>query len=115
LDIGHWILDIEGVPRLISVLAMIAVLGFLTRFALKSNSLELVHVVVVNAVAQKAPDDYPRHRVYQAFSDCLEQVEERQDQDQYLQHLQTLSHSLEKVQYLESVEVDSLLEDLLCD
>jgi hypothetical protein len=108
-------LDIEGVRRLVFVVIVFAVLGFLTRLGLKPYSLELVHIVVVNAVAQKAPDDYPKSEVYETFSVCLEQVEKKQNRDHYMQQLLTLSHRLEKVQYLEREDVDALLGDLECN
>ncbi len=100
--------------RLFFVFFIILVLGILTRFRLKSYSLELVHIVVVNAVVQKAPNNYPKSKVYEAFSACLEQVRKKENQDYYMQQLLTLSHRLEKVQYLEEEEVDDLLENLDC-
>ena len=117
LNTKYWILkeEIEGVRRLVYLLTVVAVLGFLTRLSLKSYSLELVHIVVENAVAQKAPDNYPRSKIYEAFSACLEQVETKQVRDRYMQQLLKLSHSLEKVQSLEEREIDALLEDLECN
>ena len=100
--------------RLIFLLFIVVVLGILTRFRLKSYSLELVHIVVVNAVAQKAPYNYPKSKVYRTFSACLEQVKKKDNKDHYMQQLLTLSHRLEKVQYLEEEEVDDLLENLEC-
>jgi hypothetical protein len=103
------------VRRLILVFVVVAVLGLLTRLVLKSYSLDLVHVVVMNAVAQKAPDDFPKSKVYDTFSECLEQVKESPTEDRYLQHLLTLSHHLEKVHYLEEKEVEELLKELTCN
>jgi len=108
-------MDIEGVRRLLLAVSIVAVLAILTRFVLKPYSLELVHIVVVNAVANKISDDLPKSRVYDAFSKCLDQVKDSQNQDQYMQHLLTLSHRLEKVQYLEKEEVEKLLVDLKCN
>jgi hypothetical protein len=115
LDIENWILDIGTVVRRIVFLVTgLIVLGLLTRHALKNYSLEMVHIVVVNAVVQKAPEDYPRGQVYEVFSRCLERAK-KQDQDQYMQKLLTLSHRLEKLQYLESTEVDEILRGLECN
>jgi hypothetical protein len=100
--------------RFFAVLFVLVVLGWITRCALKNYSLEMIHIVVVNAVAQKAPDDYPRQQVYETFSRCLEQAD-KQGHDQYMKRLLTLSHRLEKVQYLESAEVDDILQGLGCE
>jgi len=108
-------MDSGRVRRLVVVLIVFAVLGILTRRVLKSHSLELLHIVVVNAVAQKAPQDYPKSRVYQSFSACLEQAKKENRSHQYMQQLLRLSHHLEKVQSLEDGEVDVLLEELECD
>ena len=102
------------VRRIVFVVVVLAVLGFLTRSVLKSYSLELVHIVVVKAVAQKAPDNYPRVKVYQTFSRCLEAAQKK-NPEPYLQKLYTLSHGLEKVQLLEEGEVDTILRDLECN
>lgn len=100
--------------RTVFVISVLVILGVLTRYSLKSHSLEMVHIVVVNAVAHKVPDNYPKSKVYNTFSTCLERAE-RENQDQYLQKLLTLSHQLEKVQYLEEREVDTILRDLGCN
>jgi len=116
LNFGHRMLDIGGVVRrLVYTVLIVGVLGLATLLILKSYSLEFAHIVVVNGVTQKAPDDYPRSKIQQVFSSCLEQVEESKNESRYLQQLLTLSHGLEKVQYLESEEVDSLLDNLACN
>ena len=101
--------------RVFLVVTAITAIGLLTRFALKPYSVELAHIVVVNALAQRIPDDLPRSTVYSAFSRCLQQVKDSQAEDRYMQQLLTLSHRLEKVQYLERREVEKLLEGLTCN
>jgi len=109
-------LDIGGVlRRLVFTVVVVAVLGLSTLFVLKSYSLEFAHIVVLNAVTQKAPDHYPKSRIQESFSVCLEQVHTSQKEDPYMEQLLTLAHGLEKVQFLEEEEVDSLLRNLKCN
>ena len=109
LDIG-WV-----VRRLVYTFIVVVVFSIATRYVLKSYSLRFAHLVVVNAVSQKAPADYPKSRIHSAFNNCLVRAEKSPTEDQYLQQLLTLSHGLEKVQYLEAAEVDSMLDGLSCD
>ena len=101
--------------RLALLTAVLVVLAIVTRFTLKSYSLELVHIVVLNALTQKAPEDYPKQRILKRFSGCLEEVRASGSQEPYLQQLMTISHHLEKVQYLDASEVEHLLSELPCN
>ena len=101
--------------RLALLMAVLALLAIVTRFTLKSYSLELVHIVVLNALTQKAPDDYPKQRILNRFSGCLEEVKTSGSQEPYMQQLMRISHHLEKVQYLEASEVEHLLAELACN
>ena len=51
------------------VLAVLAALSWL-----RSYQLELIHIVVTNAVVQKAPADYPEERIRLGFEQALNQV-----------------------------------------
>ena len=101
--------------RLALLTAVLAVLEIVTRFTLKSYSMELEHLVVLNALTQKAPDDYPKQRIFNHFSGCLEEVNANGSHELYMRQLMRISHRLEKVQYLDASEVEHLLAELACN
>lgn len=93
---------------------MIAVMvfGLASLVALRHYSLEIVNAVVANAVVQKAPDGYPEAKIEEAFAEGLQRARNSGTKDRYLSRLERVSQRLEKVQWLESDEVDQLLEGL---
>ncbi len=89
-----------------------AAIGLGSFWTLQYYATELVHAVVENAVIRKAPDDYPRERIREAFARRLEEARRQGARDAYLVELKGVSHRLEKIQYLEEAEVDELIENL---
>ena len=78
---------------------------------LRSYQLELIHVVVTNAVVQKAPADYPEEKIRLGFKQALKQAEHT-GRETYLRRLLLLSQRLEKLQELSTSEIDTLLKAL---
>lgn len=96
--------------RTILVLAAIAVGGLATLVWLQSHSVDLVHSVVLNALLQKLPDDYPDSSVEEVFSATRERAIEKGQEDRYLKALVLVSQRLEKRHRLRGWEVDDALE-----
>ena len=92
--------------------AVILVLGIGLMLGLSKYKLPLIHTIVQNAVLQKAPASYPRARIRQAFEHNLRKARETDREELYLDRLLTASQRLEKVQSLESKQVDELLAEL---
>lgn len=89
-------------------------LAVLTAFwMLHSRKLDLVHVVVVNAVIQKAPPGYPGDRISAAFEEARSEAVRRHQEAEYLEQLLSLSQRLEKVQSLAASELDEMLLEML--
>ena len=77
--------------------------------------LNLVQSVVVTALIQKAPTNYPQKEIHEAFQTAF-LVAERQGQKQaYLEQLLQISQRLEKIQQLSQEAVKQLLESLDSD
>lgn len=99
--------------RKLSILMLVvAGIGFGSLLLLRHYATELVHVVVEHAVLQKAPDEYPKERIREAFARRLDEARREGSRGVYLTELKRISHRLEKLQYLEEAEVDELLENL---
>lgn len=77
--------------------------------ALQHYKLPLIHVIVVNAIIQKAPPDYPEADIHQVFQEVLLKAQRNEREDEYVASMLRLSQRLEKIQKLSSNEVDSLL------
>jgi len=92
--------------------AVILILGIGLILGLSRYKLVLIHSIVENAVVQKAPATYPQAQIRQAFDENYSKARRMQRQDQYLERLLEASQRLEKVQRLESSQVDTLLRDL---
>ena len=82
---------------------------------LRIYRLDLVHTVVVNAVTQKAPRNYPVQRVHRAFLEARQQAEKHNREESYLEQLFRISQRLEKIQSLSEEDIRELLEELLLD
>ena len=82
---------------------------------LRFYKLSLVQSVVVTALIQKAPANYPYKEIHEAFQKAF-LVAERQGQEQaYLEQLLQISQRLEKIQQLSQETVKQLLESLDSD
>ncbi len=79
---------------------------------LRAYKLELIHTVVLNSVAQKAPTDFPRRQIDEAFSFALEEAETPAGKDAYLLRLLELSRRLEKIQFLTRADLEELLAEV---
>lgn len=79
---------------------------------LRIYQLDLVHTVVVNAVTQKAPKDYPVQRIHKAFSESRWRAEKHDRAESYLEQLLKISQRLEKIQFLTEEGVQELLQGL---
>ncbi|MFQ5738357.1 MAG: hypothetical protein ACE5JX_05050 [Acidobacteriota bacterium] len=76
---------------------------------LRVYQLPLIHIIVENAVIQKAPRDYPRSKIHRFFERGLERAQARGQEAAYLRELLVLSQRLEKIQRLSGEELDALL------
>lgn len=101
--------------RLALLLAVVILAGAAAMVYLKKNALEMIHAVIVNAVIQKAPEDYSEASIRSAFERRLEACTTPAEEEAYLDHLKVLSQRLEKVQAMESWEVDQILEEVVPD
>lgn len=74
---------------------------------------QLIELIVSNDVAQKAPNDYPKEKIYTEFSHTLELAENGAlSKDAFITKLFEISHRLEKVRYLTAQEVDAILDEV---
>jgi gamma-glutamyl phosphate reductase len=92
--------------------AVILVLGIGLMLGLSKYKLPLIHSIVQNAVVQKAPPNYPQARIRQAFEQNLQKARQMDREDVYLDRLLKASQRLEKIQSLDSKQVDELLMEL---
>ncbi|UCF39128.1 MAG: hypothetical protein JSU96_09940 [Acidobacteriota bacterium] len=98
--------------KLYWLLGVLLVLAAGSLILMKLYSTELVHVVVVNAVVQKAPSGYPVEKVRRVFDESLIKAQNEGREEDYLEKLKVISQRLEKVQHMEAFEVDELLNEL---
>lgn len=76
--------------------------------------LELVHTIVLNAVVQKAPEDFSGEEIRRAFSRARQNAQKANREKRYLEKLLRISQRLEKIQELSADETRKLLDELLC-
>jgi hypothetical protein len=98
--------------RTIIALAVILALGMGALLVLRQYKLHLIHVIVENAIIQKAPEGYPRQTIVAAFDAHLNTAKQLDREDAYLTRLLEASQRLEKVQRLSAPELDQLLAEL---
>lgn len=97
--------------KTVVVLAALGLLGTVALLALKSYQLELIHYIVVNAVIQKSPeDDNPRIRT--AFEQAQRRAKAEGKEEAYVKRLLAFSQRLEKVQQLNPVSLNRMLEEV---
>ena len=110
-------MSLEHTPRLRArarIFLVMTPLGILGAFwLLDSYKIDLVHQVVVNAVIQKAPADYPGDHIARVFQRARKEATESLREQEYLEKLLRLSQRLEKVQWLARDQVEEILEELL--
>lgn len=94
---------------------LIALFGIASLALLRYYSNDIIHAVVVNAVIQKAPEDYPESEIRTVFNQRFARAQERGEVQRYMDLIKELSHHLEKTQRLEKEEVDRLLESVAKD
>jgi hypothetical protein len=98
--------------RRVTVLAAVLILGVGSVLFFRQYKLELIHLIVENAVIQKAPAHYPEDRIRHAFESNLARAEASGSEELYLDRLLQLSQRLEKIQALSAEELDRLLLEL---
>ena len=107
---------VSEVSKKIYILAAaIALLGIAALAVLKHYSNDIVHAVVVNAVIQKAPEDYPEAEIRTVFNQRFARAQGQSEVQEYMDLLKDLSHHLEKIQRLDEGEVDKVLERVAQD
>ena len=95
------------------VIASGLILVFLAFFlSLNFYKLELVNTVIVNAVIQKAADNYPVREIRQVFGAALDSAKRDGREERHMQTLLNLSLRLEKIQLLSRDEVREVLNAL---
>ncbi|MFB3904027.1 MAG: hypothetical protein ACE15E_11285 [Acidobacteriota bacterium] len=80
--------------------------------ALNHYKLALIHVIVENALVQKAPASYPYGRIRQVFEENYRKARRLGRENVYLDRLLKVSQRLEKIQRLESRQVEEVLLEL---
>ena len=81
-------------------------------FVLRSYRLDLVHTVVLEGLVERAPEEYPRERIFDAFEEARRWARETDQSDAYLERLFRISRRLEKVQYIDDEQVTQMLQIL---
>lgn len=94
------------------VLAAVGLLGMVSLLLLNRYKTDIVHVTILNAVLQKAPPNYTQDRIRKRFDDVWSDAREAGSVEAHLRRLLALAQRLEKIQSLDAMEVDLLLEDL---
>jgi len=92
--------------------AVIVVLGIGFMLGLNRYKLVLIQTIVENAVIQKAPAGHSQEQIRRAFDEHYRKAGQMDREDEYLDRLLKASQRLEKIQHLESDEVDQLLMHL---
>lgn len=96
--------------RIYILAVVIVLLGIAALAVLRSYSEDLIHIVVVNAVIQRAPEDYPEAEIRTVFDHRFTLAQQQGTVKEYMDQIKDLSHHLEKIQRLRKEEVDELLE-----
>lgn len=94
------------------VLGVVVLAGLASLILLNRYKTDIIHTTILNAVVQKAPQDYSRERIEKRFQSVLATAEAEGHLDSYLRQLLALAQRLEKIQHLEQSEVDELLANL---
>lgn len=81
-------------------------------FVLRSYRLDLVHTVVLEGLLERAPEEYPRRPIVEAFENARRQALETDKADVYLEQLFMISRRLEKIQHLDDEQVTQMLKIL---
>jgi len=98
--------------RTLFVLVAVLLAGGGALGLLRAYQVELIHMIVVNAVIQKAPLDFPAQRIRSEFDGALNAASQAGTKNGYLGELLDLSRRLEKVQRLSRGDVEDLLSKL---
>ncbi len=91
---------------------VILALGIGLILGLSKYKLVLIHGIVENALVQKAPAGYPEGHIRQVFDANYRKARQMEREGVYLDRLLNVSQRLEKVQKLESGQVDEILLEL---
>ncbi len=94
------------------VLGVVGILGMASLLLLDRYKTEIIHVTILNAVLQKAPANYPQEKIRKRFDEVLHAARETDSVKAHLKRLLSLAQRLEKIQDLDEVAVDLLLENL---
>lgn len=98
--------------RAIIVIALLLVLFAASLLLIRFYKLELVHIVVLNSVMQKAPSGFPSQAIEQSFTEARERAERQNQEEAYLVKLLRISQRLEKIQHLREEELMLLLKEI---
>jgi hypothetical protein len=92
--------------------AVILILGIGLILGLNRYKLPLIHAIVENAVVQKAPAGYPQGHIRQVFDENFRKARRMGREEAYLDQLLRVSQRLEKIQRLESNQVEEIVANL---
>ncbi len=81
-------------------------------FVLRSYRVDLVHTVVLEGLLERAPEEYPRQPIIDAFENARRQARETDRTEVYLEQLFRISRRLEKVQHVDGEQVAEMLQIL---
>jgi hypothetical protein len=96
----------------IRILALIAILLMLvSAIVLRMYRLDLIEVVVENALIQKAPGNIPEGRIREELHQARARAERAGEEEAYLDLLLRKSQRLEKIQYVTEAEMQEILDE----
>jgi len=96
----------------LAVIAALGLLGLVVFLALKRHSTEIIHIIVENAIQQKAPDGFPASRIKEAFDRSLAAAARNGRESDYVKKLKLVFHQTERMQHLDAAEIEMILTSL---
>lgn len=101
--------------RLLILGALAGLAAVTVQVWLRSYTVEIVNLVVMETVISKAPEDYPKSKIAARFRECLAKQRTPEQRQAYLERLQRISHLLEKAVVLSREEIEAVLRALSSD
>ncbi len=98
--------------RTLLILTPMLLAGGVALGLLRIYEVDLIQMIVVNAVLQKAPAGFPGERIRSEFDQALREAKTAGSEAAYLTELLDLSRRLEKVQELSWEQVEDILTKL---
>ena len=84
-----------------------------TVFVLRSYKIDIIEHVVLSAIIQRAPINYPPGKIRKAFEEAEKRAAAENTKHAYMKKLLEISQRLEKIQYLNEKNLDALLGSIV--